>query len=41
MEMWPGLLGMAVLLNLIELVMRKWRGLAEAFRLRRSAAASA
>jgi Ca-activated chloride channel family protein len=41
MELWPGLLGMAIVLNLIELVMRKWRGLAEALRLRRSAAASA
>lgn len=41
MELWPGLLGIAVLLNLIELIMRKWRGLAEALRLRREAQASA
>jgi hypothetical protein len=24
--LWPGLLGLAVLLSLIELVMRKWKG---------------
>ncbi len=41
MELWPGLLGLAVLLNLIELIMRKWKGLAEALRLRRTAPASA
>lgn len=29
MRMWPGLLGFAVLLNLIELGLRKWRGIAE------------
>jgi Ca-activated chloride channel family protein len=38
MELWPGLLGMAVLLNLVELIMRKWKGLAEALRLRRTVA---
>ena len=27
LRMWPGLLGLAVLLNLIELGMRKWRGI--------------
>jgi len=41
MELWPGLLGAAILLNLIELVMRKWRGLAEVLRPRRSATAGA
>ena len=32
MRLWPGLLAIAVLLNLIELVMRKWRGILEGFR---------
>jgi hypothetical protein len=41
MELWPGLLGFAILLNLVELIMRKWRGLKEALRLRRPASASA
>ncbi len=27
MRLWPGLLGLAVALNLIELIVRKWRGL--------------
>ena len=26
LDLWPGLLGLAILLNLIELVMRKWKG---------------
>jgi hypothetical protein len=26
-RLWPGLLGIAVLLNLLELVLRKWRGI--------------
>jgi Ca-activated chloride channel family protein len=39
MELWPGLLGCAVLLSLAELVMRKWKGLMEALRLRRAAPA--
>jgi uncharacterized membrane protein len=30
MELWPGLLALAVLLNLAELVLRKWKGLLEA-----------
>ena len=30
LELWPGLLGGAVLLNLIELVLRKWKGIVEA-----------
>ncbi|MFB3828842.1 MAG: VWA domain-containing protein [Bryobacteraceae bacterium] len=32
MHLWPGLLALAVALNLLELVLRKWRGIAEAFR---------
>ncbi|MGA2715274.1 MAG: VWA domain-containing protein [Bryobacteraceae bacterium] len=32
MRLWPGLLGIAVLLNLIELAMRKWRGIIESVR---------
>jgi Ca-activated chloride channel family protein len=40
MELWPGLLGLAILLNLAELVMRKWKGLVEALRLRRAPAAA-
>ena len=31
-RLWPGLLAFALLLNLIELVMRKWRGILESFR---------
>jgi Ca-activated chloride channel homolog len=31
-RLWPGLLALAVLLNLIELVMRKWRGIMEGLR---------
>jgi uncharacterized membrane protein len=34
MELWPGLLVLAVLLNLAELVLRKWKGLLEALHLR-------
>ena len=41
MELWPGLLGMAILMNLIELILRKWKGLVEALRLRRTSPASA
>ena len=29
LELWPGLLGLAVLLNLAELVVRKWRGIVQ------------
>jgi len=29
MRLWPGLLILAVLLNLIELTLRKWRGIAD------------
>jgi hypothetical protein len=32
MELWPGLLALAIVLNLVELVMRKWVGLVEWFR---------
>ena len=34
MELWPGLLALAVLLNLAELVLRKWKGVLEALHLR-------
>ena len=39
MQLWPGLLAMAVILNLIELFMRKWKGLIESLRFRRPAEA--
>jgi Ca-activated chloride channel homolog len=32
MELWPGLLALAIALNLAELVVRKWRGLVDNFR---------
>jgi Mg-chelatase subunit ChlD len=32
MELWPGLLAIAILLNLIELILRKWKGLLEGLR---------
>src|SRR5215471_13192725 len=34
MELWPGMLALALLLNLMELVLRKWKGLMEALHLR-------
>ena len=34
MELWPGFLGLAIILNLAELVVRKWKGLIESLRLR-------
>ena len=34
MELWPGLLALALLLNLAELILRKWKGLAETLHLR-------
>ena len=40
MELWPGLLARAVALNLIELLLRKWRGLVEFLRLRPQGAAA-
>jgi len=33
MELWPGLLALAVALNLAELVLRKWKGVLEALHL--------
>ena len=33
MELWPGLLAFALLLNLTELILRKWKGLLEALHL--------
>ena len=39
MELWPGLLALALLLNLAELVLRKWKGLMEALHLRPQMAA--
>jgi uncharacterized membrane protein len=38
MELWPGLLALAVALNLAELVLRKWKGLLEALHLGPAAA---
>ena len=32
MQLWPGLLAMAILLNLVELALRKWRGVIESIR---------
>ena len=34
MNLWPGLLVLAVLLNLAELILRKWKGVLEALHLR-------
>ena len=39
LQLWPGLLALALLLNLAELILRKWKGILEAFRGRRTAAA--
>ncbi len=36
MELWPGLLALAVLLDLAELLMRKWKGLMEGLGWRRA-----
>jgi hypothetical protein len=33
MDLWPGLLALAILLNLAELVLRKWKGVLEALHL--------
>jgi hypothetical protein len=33
LELWPGLLALALALNLAELILRKWRGLWEGLRL--------
>jgi len=37
MQLWPGLLALALVLNLAELLLRKWRGLQDALRPRREA----
>jgi Ca-activated chloride channel family protein len=34
MDLWPGLLALAILLNLLELILRKWKGVLEALHLR-------
>jgi hypothetical protein len=34
MDLWPALLVLALLLNLVELVLRKWKGLLESLHLR-------
>ena len=34
MQLWPGLLALAILLNLAELVLRKWNGIAETLHLK-------
>ena len=39
LQLWPGLLALALLLNLSELILRKWKGLMEAFRGRKQAVA--
>ena len=38
MEVWPGLLALAILSNLAELVLRKWKGVLEALHLREQTA---
>jgi uncharacterized protein YegL len=38
MEIWPGLLALALVLNLAELVLRKWKGVLEALHLREQTA---
>jgi len=40
MELWPGFLALALLLNLTELVLRKWKGVLEALHLKPQAATS-
>jgi len=40
MELWPGFLALALMFNLAELVMRKWKGVLEALHLRPQAAAA-
>jgi hypothetical protein len=39
LRLWPALLVLALLLNLAELILRKWRGLWEGFRSKRSGGA--
>ena len=40
MELWPLLLALAILLNLTELILRKWKGVLEALHLRPQEAAA-
>jgi Ca-activated chloride channel homolog len=40
MDLWPGLLALAILCNLAELILRKWKGVLEALHLRAPAAES-
>ena len=35
MQLWPGLLALALALNLAELLLRKWKGLRDALRPKR------
>jgi Ca-activated chloride channel homolog len=39
MNLWPGLLALALALNLAELILRKWKGVVEALHLGHAAAA--
>ncbi|MDQ6664714.1 MAG: hypothetical protein M3Z23_10010, partial [Acidobacteriota bacterium] len=39
MQLWPGLLALAIVLNLAELLLRKWKGMAEALGFRPAEAA--
>ena len=36
MQLWPVLLGLAILLNLVELILRKWKGVLDVLGLRRN-----
>jgi Ca-activated chloride channel family protein len=38
LELWPGLLALALALNVAELILRKWRGLLDSLRFRRAVA---
>jgi hypothetical protein len=40
MQLWPGLLALAILLNLVELVLRKWKGMMESLGLRNADSAT-
>jgi Ca-activated chloride channel homolog len=40
MALWPWMLGLAILLNLVEIVLRKWKGMLESLRFRRAAEAA-
>jgi Ca-activated chloride channel family protein len=35
LRLWPGLLALAIILNLVELLLRKWKGILESLKLRR------